>query len=106
VASALGRAAAIALMAAAPYAGPESGTGGWTRGVTLAPSLVGIVMVAIFGVLAVGPAFGAMAAACVGVAAVVGRWSRRRLGGMTGDTLGATIELTETLALTAALAVA
>jgi adenosylcobinamide-GDP ribazoletransferase len=106
VAGALGRAAAIALTAAVPYAGPESGTGGWTRGVALAPSLVGIVMVAIFGVLAVGPAVGAMAAAGVVVAAVVGRWSRRRLGGMTGDTLGATIELTETLALTAALAVA
>ncbi len=43
-ASALGRAAAIALMTAFPYAGPESGTGGWIRGTALAPCLVGIAI--------------------------------------------------------------
>jgi adenosylcobinamide-GDP ribazoletransferase len=103
-AGALGRAAAIALMSALPYAGKESGTGGWTQGVGLAPALVGISIASALGVLAVGPAFGAMAAAGVVVAAILGRWSRRRLGGVSGDTLGATAELTETLALTAALA--
>jgi cobalamin synthase len=36
----------------------------------------------------------------------VGRWSSRRLGGMRGDTFGAAAELTETLALTVALAFA
>ena len=103
-AGALGRAAMIALMTALPYAGPDSGTGGWTRGVGLGPCLVGLVSVSVVGVLAVGPMFGAMALAAVAVATGVGRWSHRSLGGVTGDTLGATIELTETFAMTASLA--
>jgi cobalamin synthase len=66
---------------------------------------MGIVIASAIGILAVGWAFGAMAPTCVVVGAAVGRWSSRRLGGVTGDTLGAAAELTETLALTAALAV-
>ena len=104
-AGALGRAAAIALMTTLPYAGrPGSGTGRWTLDVAFGPCLIGVVSAMVVGVLTVGPAFGAMAAAGVVVAAIVGRWSSRRLGGVTGDTLGAAAELTETLALTAALA--
>jgi adenosylcobinamide-GDP ribazoletransferase len=103
-AGALGRAAAIALMTTLPYAGRRgSGTGRWTRDVALGPCLIGVFSAMVVGVLTVGPAFGAMAAAAVVVAAIVGRWSSRRLGGVTGDTLGAAAELTETLALTAAL---
>ena len=101
-AGALARAAALALMTGLPYVG--TGTGAWSRGLHLAPCLAGIGIASILGVLAVGPAFGAMAAAAVVVAAIVGRWSHRRLGGVTGDTLGAAVELAETLALTAALA--
>jgi adenosylcobinamide-GDP ribazoletransferase len=104
-AGALGRAAAIALITALPYAGTTAGAGGWTRGMGGGPALVGIVIASAIGILAVGWAFGAMAATCVIVTAAVGRWSSRRLGGVTGDTLGAAAELAETLALTAALAV-
>jgi adenosylcobinamide-GDP ribazoletransferase len=104
-ASALGRASAIALIAALPYAGTESGAGEWTRSVTLRRCFMGIVVASAIGILAAGWAFGAMAPTCVVVSAAVGRWSSRRLGGVTGDTLGAAAELTETLALTAALAV-
>lgn len=103
-AGALGRAAAIALMTALPYAGSESGTGGWTRRPGIGPLLVGIASASALGILTVGPVFGAMAAGAVVVVAVVGRWSHRRLGGVTGDTLGATAELTETLALGVGLA--
>jgi adenosylcobinamide-GDP ribazoletransferase len=103
-AGALGRAAAIALMTALPYAGPGSGTGGWTRDMALGPCLIGVASASVLGVLTIGPAFGAMAAAGLVVSAIVGRWSRRHLGGVTGDTLGAAAELTETFALTAALA--
>lgn len=104
-ASALGRAAAIALIAAVPYAGPDSGTGGWTRSAGVGRCLVGIAMGAAIGILTVGWAFGAMAATGLVIAVIVGRWSSRRLSGVTGDTLGAAAELTETLALTAALVV-
>jgi adenosylcobinamide-GDP ribazoletransferase len=46
----------------------------------------------------------AMVLAVAVVAMVLGRWSRRRLGGATGDVFGATIELGETFALVVALA--
>jgi adenosylcobinamide-GDP ribazoletransferase len=105
VAGALGRAAAMALLVACPYAGGEAGTGGWTRGSSIGPTLVGLVVALGLGVLSVGPeTTGGMVAVGVVATLLVGRWSRRRLGGVTGDTLGAAVELTETLALTAALA--
>ena len=104
-AGALGRAAAIALIAALPYAGTAAGAGGWTRSMGGGPALIGIAIASAIGILAVGWAFGVMAAAGLATAGVVGRWSRRHLGGATGDTLGAAAELTETLALAAALAV-
>ncbi|HJQ72699.1 MAG TPA: adenosylcobinamide-GDP ribazoletransferase [Actinomycetota bacterium] len=47
-----------------------------------------------------------MVIAVAAVAGLIRRWSRRHLGGMTGDTLGATAELSETMALVAALSVA
>lgn len=104
-AGALGRVAAIALVALVPYAGSEAGAGAWTRGMGRGPALVGIAIGSTIGLLTVGWPFGWMAVVAVGVAAIVGGWSRRRLGGVTGDTLGATAELTETLALTAVLVV-
>ena len=104
-AGALARAAAIALIIVFPYGGTTAGVGTWTRGMGLGPTLVGISIASAIGILTVGWAFGVMAAAGIATAAVVGRWSSRRLGGVTGDTLGAAAELTETLALTACLAV-
>jgi adenosylcobinamide-GDP ribazoletransferase len=103
-AGALGRASAIALLAAIPYVGAGSGAGGWTRGVGLGRCLAGVAVASGIGLLTVGSVFGVMALAGAGMALTVGRWSRRRLGGVTGDTLGATAELTETLSLTAILA--
>lgn len=104
-AGALARAAAIALIATFPYAGSSSGAGDWTRSVTVGRCLVGVAVACAIAILAAGWAFAAMAGACLIVTVVVGRWSRHRLGGVTGDTLGAAAELTETLALTVALAV-
>jgi len=104
-AGALGRAAAIVALGTTPYAGGASGTGAWTRGVGLGRCLVGIAIASTIGVLTVGSTFGAMAAAALVTVALIRRWSRRHLGGMTGDTLGATIEFSETAALVAALAV-
>ena len=101
-AGALGRAVAIALLATTPYAG--GGTGAWTREVGVARGLIAATVTAAIGLAAVGPVFGAITIAAATASALIRRWSRRRLGGMTGDTLGAAAELSETLGLTVALA--
>lgn len=105
-AGALGRAASVALLATTPYAGGADGTGAWTRGVGLGRGLASAALAVTIGLVAVGPALGAMVIAVAAVAGLIRRWSRRHLGGMTGDTLGATAELSETAALVTALAVA
>lgn len=104
-AGALGRAAPVALLATTPYAGGSDGTGAWTRGVGLGRGLASVAVGVTIGLVAVGLAFWAMAIAVAAVAGLVRRWSRRQLGGMTGDTLGATAELSETVALLTALAI-
>jgi adenosylcobinamide-GDP ribazoletransferase len=80
-----------------------AGTGGWTDrigGGTVAAALVIGLAISIPCAEIVTPA---MVLAVAVVAIVLGRWSRRRLGGATGDVFGATIELGETFALVAAL---
>jgi adenosylcobinamide-GDP ribazoletransferase len=105
-AGALGRAAAVALLATTPYAGGAEGVGAWTRGIGRRRGLAAAAVASLIGLLAVGSAFGAMAFAGAAAAGIVRRWSRRHLGGLTGDTLGATAELSEISALTVALTVA
>ncbi len=105
-AGALGRAASVALLATTRYAGGEDGTGSWTRDLGLGRCLASAGLAATIGVIAVGPAFGAMVIAGAATAGLIRRWSRRHLGGMTGDTLGATAELAETMALVVGLAFA
>ncbi|MGH2640146.1 MAG: adenosylcobinamide-GDP ribazoletransferase [Actinomycetota bacterium] len=101
----LGRAVSVALLATTPYAGGADGTGAWTRGVGLGRCLASAALAATIGVAAAGPAFGAMVIAGAAIAGLIRRWSRTHLDGMTGDTLGAAAELSETMALVAALAV-
>ena len=63
-------------------------------------------MAVAIGVLAVETAFPPMVIVAATGTAIVGRWAAVRLGGTTGDVFGAAVELSETLALAAALALA
>jgi adenosylcobinamide-GDP ribazoletransferase len=103
-AHALSRAAAVATMTVLPVAG-ESGLGAsyvlaLSRRRALAGTAAGLALaLALLGLTAIWAA----AAAAV-AAALLGRLAVRRIGGITGDVLGATQQLGEMLVLLAAVA--
>jgi adenosylcobinamide-GDP ribazoletransferase len=106
-AMALGRAAPLVLAWALPYARPGEGSGriltdrtpAWSLGGGLALALV--LTTALLGLRAAGLLAGAAVATLLVAAA-----ARQRLDGVTGDVLGAGIELATTGALLAAVATA
>lgn len=94
-AGALSRAAPVLLAAALPYARAETGLGApFTQG-----SRARAAIAAVFGVgiaVAIAGAHGAIAAGIAAAVVVsVATCYQRWLGGVTGDTLGAAVELTE-----------
>ena len=100
-AATLSRLSMVWLMAALPAAradGLGAAAGRPGRAGTLLATALGMAITS----LAAGP-IAAAAALVVAVAltALLGRWFRRRLGGHTGDTLGATQQLVEAALLTA-----
>jgi adenosylcobinamide-GDP ribazoletransferase len=103
-AHALSRAAAVAVMTSFPAAG-QTGLGAsyvlaLSRRRALAGAAAGLALaVALLGVVAVGAA-----AAAALAAALLGRLAVRRIGGVTGDVLGAVQQLAEMLVLLAAAA--
>jgi adenosylcobinamide-GDP ribazoletransferase len=101
-AGAVSRIAPIAMAWRLKYVG--AGTGGWTDGIHGRVVAATLVVGLAISIPTAGPATLGMTLAVAAVAIALGSWSRRRLGGTTGDVLGATVELGETLALVAALA--
>jgi len=101
------RLAMVELAVWLPYARPEGGTGAaFVQG---APPAHGLWALASAGILIVG-GFGAAGAAALAagwaIAAMIGLYARRRVGGVTGDVLGACCEIVETAVLILAAAFA
>jgi adenosylcobinamide-GDP ribazoletransferase len=105
VAGVLSRAAAVPLAATLPYARAEGGTGSVLSGrVTAVAAAVGCGVAVLVAVLLLGWDGVALAGAATAIAAASGIGSRFWLGGVTGDTLGATVQVVEIAALVVLLA--
>lgn len=99
-----GRGGAVALMALLPYAGDAAHAKAKPLATAVPANSVWIAMALTVAMLAVAAAFGPRenlgrwafaVAASMGVVVTMRRWLMRRLGGYTGDTLGATEQLIE-----------
>jgi adenosylcobinamide-GDP ribazoletransferase len=98
VAGATGRAAILPLSRALPYARDEAGQGRVLEGIGWAHVLVGLGLAGILAATGGRAGLVALGVATI-MAAVLGTFFRTWLGGVTGDTLGATAKLCETAAL-------
>src|SRR5262245_5138156 len=88
---ALSRVAPVAMAWRLRYAG--GGTGTWTNGIGPAPVLIASAVALALAIPSAGVSTIGMVAAVAMSATLVGWWSTRRLGGITGDGFGAAIEL-------------
>jgi adenosylcobinamide-GDP ribazoletransferase len=91
-----GRSAILFLMARLPYARPEGGLGSlfYSEKSRKAAIVALLALLILFAVLAPTQLF-VVLAAILAINIIFGRWCVNRLGGATGDTLGAVCELTE-----------
>jgi adenosylcobinamide-GDP ribazoletransferase len=102
-AGAIARVAPLVLATWLPYAG--GGTGGWVGGMRRSRVAVGTLLALALAVPTGRWAAAGMAAMAIVVTLALGRWSRRRLAGVTGDVFGAAAELTLTFSLAVAVAI-
>lgn len=104
---AVSRVAALPLAAVLPPARPGEGVGRLLAGQLGVPAAAAGVLLAVGIAVAATGWRAAPTVVCLAVVGFcVGTAARRRLGGVTGDTLGAATELTATLALVVAAGVA
>ena len=101
-AATIARVAPIALAWRLPYVG--GGTGGWAGGVGGATVAAAGAIALVIGAPSARLELLGMVTVVAGVGVVLGRWGKRRLGGVTGDVFGAAAELGETLSLLVAAA--
>jgi adenosylcobinamide-GDP ribazoletransferase len=100
---AVSRAAPLPLAAALPYARSGDGTGRLlAERFGKRSALAGVILAAGIAVTATGAQAVATLACLLLVTVAVGALAKRRIGGLTGDVMGAAIELTATLGLVVA----
>jgi len=105
-AHALGRSAALALLAVGPPATDEGSGAAFGRDLSDRGAFLGCGAGLCLAAVAMGGWAFPAAAVCAAAAVVVGRAARRRIGGITGDVLGAVEQLGEMAVLLIAAAVA
>jgi adenosylcobinamide-GDP ribazoletransferase len=103
---ALGRAAPLGLGLALPYARAGSGSGRALTDGPIWPRAGGVVLAGAIAAAALGWDALVVAGAAVGLTLAIGVTARSRLGGVTGDVLGAATELVTTAGLLTAAATA
>ena len=102
---AISRAAPLPLARLLPYARAGAGTGRLlATGARIAPVLAATIFAAAIALAVYRPDAVFLIAAAAVVTAAVGLLAQRRLGGVTGDVMGAAIELSATAALVVAVA--
>jgi adenosylcobinamide-GDP ribazoletransferase len=102
----LGRGAAVALMVRLPVAGGGGLGAAYVSDLTRRQGGTGVVLAVAVAVVTLR-GWAAVALVVAGAAAlVVGWWARTRVGGVTGDVLGATEQVAEVAVLLVAVALA
>ena len=102
----LGRSAAVGAMATFPLATPDGLGAGYTTGLSRPRAFIGVLGGIGIAAVATGWWVGPLAAAGVVAAAAVGALAMRKIGGVTGDVLGAVEQVTECLVLVVAAGLA
>jgi adenosylcobinamide-GDP ribazoletransferase len=96
---ALSRGAAVALMGLIPPASDEGLGASSVRALVGSDAAVGVGVAGVVGVVLLGGWVLAVTAAVAAVALIMGAYAKRTLGGIAGDLLGATQQLTDLAAL-------